>query len=145
MNNQSVPVPFDHAEGWAASKVTVYRSACHCYNISIALQLDYQVKILNRLEVVKRRCDFTLGEVGSLYEHIEECNTRVDSCVGAYLMLGQQRAAELDFLLKNRIPLRFTQYITIGTKRKKIMGKLKMYTHLDFDDIQKEIKEVCNQ
>lgn len=60
-------------------------------------ELDYQVKTLNRLQVAKRKRDFTLEEVGTLYELVENCDTREDCRVGAYLLLGQQQAAEIHF------------------------------------------------
>lgn len=60
-------------------------------------ELDYQVKMLNRLQVIKRRRDFTLDEVSILYELVENRDVREDSRVGAYLLLGQQQAAEIHF------------------------------------------------
>lgn len=60
-------------------------------------ELDYQVRTLNRLQVVKRKRDFTLDEISSLYELVESRETREDCRVGAYLLLGQQQAAEIHF------------------------------------------------
>lgn len=60
-------------------------------------ELDYEVRILNRLQVVRRKRDLSLDEVASLYEMIENPDTREDSRVGAYLLLGQQQAAEIHF------------------------------------------------
>lgn len=58
---------------------------------------DYQVRTLNRMQVIKRCREFTIDELRVLYELIESCNTREDSRVGAYLLLGQQQAAEIHF------------------------------------------------
>lgn len=59
--------------------------------------LDYQIKTLNRLQVIKRRREFTIDELSALYELIENNETRQDCRVGAYLLLGQQQAAEIHF------------------------------------------------
>lgn len=60
-------------------------------------ELDYQVKTLNQLQVIKRRRDFTIDEISCLYKLVENPDTREDSRVGAYLLLGQQQAASLHF------------------------------------------------
>ena len=88
----------DKAEGSKRDKLL---KVCESFSEWISTanedELDYQVKVLNRLQVVKRQRDFTLDEIGLLYELVEDHNTRVDSRVGAYLLLGQQRAAEIHF------------------------------------------------
>ena len=58
-------------------------------------ELDYQVKILNRLQTVKRSRDFNIDEIKALYELIESNEAREDFLVGAYLLLEQQQAAEM--------------------------------------------------
>ena len=60
-------------------------------------ELDYQVKTLNRFQVIKRMRDFTEEEISALYEFVEGKNTREDSLIGAYLLLGQQQAADIHF------------------------------------------------
>jgi len=60
-------------------------------------EIDSQVKILNRLQVIKRKRDFTSDEIGALYELVENRDTREDCKVGAYLLLNQQQAAEIHF------------------------------------------------
>lgn len=60
-------------------------------------ELDYQVKVLNQLQVIKRRRDFTIDEISCLYKLVENPDTREDCRVGAYLLLGQQHAASLHF------------------------------------------------
>ena len=60
-------------------------------------ELDYQVKTLNRLQVIKRRRDFTIDEVSCLYKLVENPDTREDCRIGAYLLLEQQQAAAIHF------------------------------------------------
>jgi len=60
-------------------------------------EIDSQVKTLNRLQVVKRKRDFTSDEIGALYELVENRDTREDCKVGAYLLLDQQQAAKIHF------------------------------------------------
>ncbi|MBR6523547.1 MAG: hypothetical protein IKT39_02935 [Clostridia bacterium] len=60
-------------------------------------EFDYEIKTLNRLQVIKRQRKFTLDEIGVLYGLVENSSTREDSRVGAYLLLDQQQAAEIHF------------------------------------------------
>lgn len=60
-------------------------------------ELDYQVKILNKLQTVKRCREFNIDEITILYNLVESTNTREDCIVGAYLLLGSQQAAEIHF------------------------------------------------
>lgn len=60
-------------------------------------QLPYQVKKLNYLQVIKRKREFNISELAELYALIEDSTTKEDILVGAYLLLGQQRAAEIHF------------------------------------------------
>ena len=60
-------------------------------------QLPHQVKKLNYLQVIKRKREFNISELAELYALIEDSTTREDILVGAYLLLGQQRAAEIHF------------------------------------------------
>jgi len=60
-------------------------------------ELDYQTKILNRLQTIKRFRDFNTDEIKELYELIESNETREDYLVGAYLLLEQQQVAEMHF------------------------------------------------
>lgn len=45
----------------------------------------------------KRKREFNISELAELYALIEDSTTREDILVGAYLLLGQQRAAEIHF------------------------------------------------
>ncbi len=60
-------------------------------------ELDYQIKMLNRLQTIRRGRDFNIDEIGTLYQMVESTDTREDCIVGAYLLLGQQQAAEIHF------------------------------------------------
>ena len=60
-------------------------------------ELDYSVKILNRLQVVKRQREFSDDEISSLYEIVESGEVNESCVVGAYLLLGQQQAAKIHF------------------------------------------------
>ena len=59
--------------------------------------LPYDVKLLNRLQIEKRERSLTIDEVKELYQVIEAPDVREAVLVGAYLLLGQQTAAELHF------------------------------------------------
>lgn len=89
---------YDKADGVRKEKLL---KACEDFSKWISSapddELDYQIKTLNRLQVIKRRRDFTIDELSTLYELVENRNTREDSRVGAYLLLGQQQAAEIHF------------------------------------------------
>lgn len=60
-------------------------------------ELPYDVRLLNKLQVVKRMGDLTITQLRELYRLVETPNKREDVLVGAYLLLGQQAAAELHF------------------------------------------------
>ena len=60
-------------------------------------ELDNQIKILNRLQTIKRVRELNIDEVKLLYEMVEDHDTREDCLVGAYLLLEQQQAAEIHF------------------------------------------------
>lgn len=60
-------------------------------------EFDYQVKLLNKLQTVKRWRDFNNDEITILYNLVENPDTREDCIVGAYLLLGLQQAAEIHF------------------------------------------------
>ena len=60
-------------------------------------ELDYEIRTLNRLQTIKRYRDFAIDEISTLYKLIEDSNTSEMCIVGAYLLLGQQCAAEIHF------------------------------------------------
>ena len=60
-------------------------------------ELDGQIKTLNVLQTMKRMRELKPDEMKTLYEMIEAKETREDSKVAAYLLLGQQQAAEMHF------------------------------------------------
>lgn len=60
-------------------------------------ELDYQIKILNKLQTIKRWRDFNIDEIGVLCAMVEDKDASEDCVVGAYLLLGQQQAAEIHF------------------------------------------------
>lgn len=74
-------------------------------------ELDYQIKILNKLQTTKRWRDFNIDEIGILYSMVENKSTREDCIVGAYLLLDQQQAAEIHFKkLSEREQKNFKEY-----------------------------------
>lgn len=60
-------------------------------------ELDHQIKTLNILQTIKRLRDFNDKEICDLYSIVEDNNSDESCIVGAYLLLGQQRAAEIHF------------------------------------------------
>jgi len=60
-------------------------------------ELNYEIRTLNALQTIKRYRDFNNDEIRILYSMVENKDTREDSIVGAYLLLGQQQAAEMHF------------------------------------------------
>lgn len=60
-------------------------------------ELDGQIKTLNVLQTMKRMRELNPDEMKTLYKMIEAKETREGSMVGAYLLLGQQQAAEMHF------------------------------------------------
>lgn len=60
-------------------------------------ELEYPIRLLNKLQVVKRRRELNIDEVGLLYELVESKGISEAYIVGAYLLLDQQRAAEIHF------------------------------------------------
>ncbi len=89
---------YDRAEGTRKTKIL---KVCEDFSnwISEATdeELDYQIRILNRLQTVKRSRDFNINEIDELYKMVESKETREDCIVGAYLLLEQQRAAQIHF------------------------------------------------
>lgn len=64
-------------------------------------ELDYQTKTLNKLQTIRRKREFTIDEIKELYTLVEDKQTKEDCLVGAYLLLGQQLAAEMHFAKLN--------------------------------------------
>lgn len=60
-------------------------------------KLNYEIRTLNVLQTIKRYRDFNNDEIRILYSIVENGDTREDFIVGAYLLLGQQQAAEIHF------------------------------------------------
>ena len=89
---------YDKAEGTRKEKIL---KACKGFSDWISEapedELDYQIKTLNKLQTIKRWRDFNIDEIGALYAMVENKDTREDCVVGAYLLLGQQQAAEIHF------------------------------------------------
>jgi hypothetical protein len=74
-------------------------------------ELDYQTKMLNKLQTIKRYRKFNDAEIKSLCEMVEAKNTREECVVGAYLLLDQQKAAKIHFLkLSKKEQDNFKQY-----------------------------------
>lgn len=89
---------YDKAEGTRKENIL---KACKDFSDWISEapedELDYQIKTLNKLQTIKRWRDFNIDEIGALYAMVENKDTREDCVVGAYLLLGQQQAAEIHF------------------------------------------------
>lgn len=60
-------------------------------------ELCYDVRLLNRLQTIKRQRDFNIDEVSSLYALIENRDTNEETRIGAYLLLNQQKPAEIHY------------------------------------------------
>lgn len=60
-------------------------------------ELDYEIKTLNVLQIIKRYRDFNSDEILTLYSMIENRDTSEACVVGAYLLLDQQQAAGIHF------------------------------------------------
>lgn len=60
-------------------------------------EIDEQLKILNELQIIKRIRSFSSSEIEKLYKMVENSETREDCIIDAYLLLGQQQAAEMHF------------------------------------------------
>lgn len=59
--------------------------------------MDYNIKCLNRYQVLKREQELNIDEVAELWS-IAEDNSVTDECkLGAYLLLDQQIAAKRHF------------------------------------------------
>ena len=89
---------YDMAEGERKNKIL---KACTEFSDWIAEapdeELDYQIKVLNNLQTVKRCRDLNNDEIKQLYELVANKETREECIVGAYLLLDQQKAAEIHF------------------------------------------------
>lgn len=59
--------------------------------------LGYAIRLLNRLQVVKRQRNLNIDEISLLYELIEHKETSEETRIGAYLLLGQQQPAKIHF------------------------------------------------
>lgn len=74
-------------------------------------ELDDSIKLLNRLQTIKRQRNLSDDERESLYDMAESEKTREDARVGAYLLLEQQTLANRHFKkLPDNIQRQFVQY-----------------------------------
>lgn len=64
-------------------------------------EVEYQVKILNSLQTIKRYRKFSNEEIEKLYSIVENKDSDESCVVGAYLLLDQQLAAEIHFARLN--------------------------------------------
>ena len=64
-------------------------------------ELDYHTRILNKLQITRRRREFNIDEIRELYDIVENKEAREECIVAAYLLLGLQEAAELHFAKLN--------------------------------------------
>ena len=60
-------------------------------------EIPYDVRLLNAIQIEKRKKALNIEEVKELFRIIENSNTREDILVGAYLLLDQQAVAQLHF------------------------------------------------
>lgn len=60
-------------------------------------ELDYSIRLLNRLQTLKRKRELSEEELGKLIELVEDADTSEECKVGAYLLLGYQSAAQAHF------------------------------------------------
>jgi len=61
------------------------------------LVLPYEIKILNYLQIIRRERELNIDEVKELCDIIADNSMREDVITGAYLLLGNQMAAEIYF------------------------------------------------
>lgn len=74
-------------------------------------EVPYSVRVLNDLQIKKRRRTLTSKEEEQIYHLIEMPNVTDDTLVGAYLLLGQQTAAKMHFdKLEPEIQAEFREY-----------------------------------
>lgn len=74
-------------------------------------EIDYQVKILNSLQTIKRYRKFNKEEIEKLYSIVENKDSDESCIVGAYLLLDQQQAAEIHFArLDEEKQINFKEY-----------------------------------
>ena len=59
--------------------------------------MDKNIKKLNALQVIKRKRNLDKNEIRTLYSIAEDTTICEDCRVGAYVLLGQQTAAEIHF------------------------------------------------
>ena len=59
--------------------------------------LGYEIRLLNRLQVLKRQRNLNIDEISLLYELIEHKETSEETRIGAYLLLDQQQPAKIHF------------------------------------------------
>ena len=60
-------------------------------------ELPYNIRLINKLQVIKRIRPLDIDEVKELFHIIETPNVQEDILVGVYLLLDQQSAAEIHF------------------------------------------------
>ena len=74
-------------------------------------ELPYNIRLINRRQVIKRIRPLDIDEVKELFHIIETPNVQEDILVGAYLLLDQQSAAEIHFdRLDQSIQKEFLKY-----------------------------------
>lgn len=74
-------------------------------------ELSYEIRLLNRLQTIKRQRNFNIDEISSLYELIETPKIDIETRIGIYLLLDQQQPAELYFAkLTDEGRKRFEEY-----------------------------------
>ena len=59
--------------------------------------IPLHIKRLNHLQIIKRIREFSLDEIRELYLITEDSSATEQVLVGAYLLLGQQAAADIHF------------------------------------------------
>lgn len=60
-------------------------------------ELAYQIKMLNHLQIIRRKRELTKEEKRTIYEIIDSSSKYKETLIGANLLLGQQNAAEMYF------------------------------------------------
>ena len=60
-------------------------------------EMPYDARLLNKLQIEKRKGDLTKSQLRKLYELVVTPDKCEEVLVGAYLLLGQQEAAEMHF------------------------------------------------
>lgn len=89
---------FDNSNGERTEILkTAHEFATWIFHSANDDELPYHLRILNYLQVIKRERSYNDSELAELFALIESSSAGEEILVGAYLLLDQQKAAEIHF------------------------------------------------